>query len=260
MTATLSASLIAAAVLWPVAADARTTPSDPGADVPTVAHKPRIPHGGDLPGNAGWASTNWSGYAETGSNFTSITGRWTVPAVSPTRGSSYSSNWIGIDGYNNSNLIQTGTESDYVNGTAYYAAWWEILPANETRISMPVNPGDVMTASIAQTSGTTWTITIADTTTTQSFTTTQTYTGPRTSAEWIEEAPTVNNKVAQLAHFGPTAFDPGTVDGHSANLVPSEAGVMIQNRRQVSTPSVPDVDGDGFGVAYGPTAPAAPAS
>ena len=43
----------------------------------------------------------------------------------------YSSSWIGIDGLANRDLIQTGTDSDYVDGSPHYDAWWEILPAAE---------------------------------------------------------------------------------------------------------------------------------
>ena len=51
-----------------------------------------------------------------------------------------SSAWIGVDGFNNSNLIQTGTEEDYYSGAAHYNAWWEILPASETALA-EVGPG-----------------------------------------------------------------------------------------------------------------------
>lgn len=249
--ATVSAAgLAVATLLAPVAADA-------GA----VFHKPRIASGSHTSKNAGWASTNWSGYAETGTGFSSITGSWHVPTVSATRSASYSSNWIGIDGYNNSSLIQTGTESDYYRGSAHYAVWWEILPAAETPIaSMPVHPGDVINASIVHGAGTSWTITIADATTGKSFTTTQTYTGAQTSAEWIEEAPSVGGRIATLAHFTGATFDSGTVNGADAGLTASEAGVMVQHGVQVSTPSAPDADTDGFAVAYGAKAPAPPAS
>ena len=73
----------------------------------------------------GWASSNWSGYAETcKAPYTEVSGNWTVPSVSGPNGS-YSAAWVGIDGYTNSSLIQTGTEQD-VSGTgqASYAAWW----------------------------------------------------------------------------------------------------------------------------------------
>src|SRR3954467_4499147 len=151
---------------------------------PAVFHHPYIP--GHAVRSAGWSASNWSGYAKAG-NYTSATAQWVVPSVSATTQASYSSAWVGIDGFNNSSLIQTGTESDYYSGAAHYNAWWEILPAAETRInSITVRPGDVMTASITKNNGTLWTITINDTSNGQSFTTQQTYTGPGSSVEWIE--------------------------------------------------------------------------
>jgi len=224
-----------------------------------IAHKPRIPV--EAPTREGWASSNWSGYAVSGSGLNSATGQWVVQSVSASRGSSYSSQWVGIDGFNNSDLIQTGTESDYYNGSAHYDAWWEILPAAETVISgMTVHPGDAMSASVQLVSGTSWRITIADTTTGASFTIMQTYTGPRTSAEWIEEAPTVGGRVATLAHYQLTTFDPGTLDGKNPGLTSADSGVMVQKNRQVSTPSNPDHDTDGFNMQYGATAPTPPSS
>src|SRR6185437_9430350 len=196
-----------------------------------------------------------------GAPYNSITGTWTVPAAGSTSKATYSSNWIGIDGFNNSSLIQTGTESDYAHGRATYAAWWEILPAAETRISsLTVSPGDVMTASITKGSSSSWNITLTDTTTRKSFSTVQTYTGPQTSAEWIEEAPQVGGTIAPLAHYGQSTFDPGTVNGGNPHLTTGDSGVMVQKRVQVSTPSNPDGDTDGFNVSYGSTVPAAPAS
>jgi len=235
---------------------------------PVVAHHPRIAashgQGGSGGGAAGWASSNWSGYAVTGANgtYTSVTGQWTVPSVSSTRSATYSSNWIGIDGFNDSNLIQTGTESDYYSGSAHYYAWWEILPAAETRISsISVQPGDVMTAAINQVSAGVFTIVITDTRGSQTFTTQQSYKGQLSSAEWIEEAPSLGGRIATLAHYkSPTPFDPGTANGASPHLVASEGGVMIQGRSQVSTPSAPDGDADGFNMAYGSSAPSPPSS
>jgi len=209
--------------------------------------------------DAGWTSSNWSGYAKTGT-YSSATAQWVVPSVAPAKGSTYSSNWVGIDGFNNSNLIQTGTESDYYNGSAHYDAWWEILPAAETVIpSITVRPGDVMTASITKGSGSTWTITIKDTSNGQSFTTQQTYSGPGSSVEWIEEAPSIGGRVATLAHYSsPATFDPGTANGGNPGLTAADSGAMVQHRAQVSTPSNPDGDTDGFNMAYGSTAPAPP--
>jgi hypothetical protein len=211
-----------------------------------------------------WTSTNWSGYAVPGTGFRNATGRWNVPKVgTPNRLSSnyFSSTWVGIDGFTNSNLIQAGTEQDWINGTPVYMAWWEILPAPETPISMAVHPGDAMSVSI--TSGVpNWTITVADTTTGKSFTTQQAYTGPLTSVEWIQEAPTIGSRVAKLAPDGNVSFDLGTANGASPGLVSSESGVMFHRLKQISTPSLPDRDtsADGFAVAYGSVAPPAPNS
>ena len=250
-------SLVAVAIA--VAASGLPLAGAATAAAPAISHQTRIP--GPKVHNAGWSSSNWSGYAKSGS-YTSATATWVVPSVSATRSSSYSSAWVGIDGFTNSSLIQTGTESDYYNGSAHYNAWWEILPAAETPItSFAVHPGDVMTASIAKGSGSSWTIQINDNTTGGSFATTQNYSGPGTSVEWIEEAPTVGGRVATLAHYSsPDLFDPGTANGVSPGLTAADGGVMVQKRAQVSTPSVPDSEGDGFNVSYGSTAPPAPSS
>ncbi len=242
-----------------------------GSSVATLPmNAPRIgagkPHGGGGSTSSGWSSTNWSGYAlssATNGTYHAISGQWVVPAVLAGHGSTYSSSWIGIDGFNNSSLIQTGTEQDYSQGSAHYYAWWEILPAAETKISpsqYPVQPGDHMSANIKNNGNGTWTITLADSTENWSFTTTQSYSGPGTSAEWIEEAPTIGGRVATLANYGQATFNPGTVNGGNPALMSSESGVMIQKRKQMSTPSLPDSDTDGFNVAYGSKAPSPPAS
>lgn len=250
-------SLAAAAIA--VVASGLPLASAATAAAPVISHHTRIP--GPAVHNAGWSSSNWSGYAKSGS-YSSATAHWVVPSVSATHGSSYSSAWVGIDGFTNSNLIQTGTESDYYNGSAHYNAWWEILPAAETPISsITVRPNDVMTASITKGTGNSWTITINDTTTGKSFTTVQNYTGPGASVEWIEEAPTVGGHVATLAHYSsPDTFDPGTANGANPLLTAADGGTMVQKNRVVSTPSIPDTDTDGFNMAYGSTAPSPPST
>ncbi len=270
--------------------------SSPVATVaPVISHGVRVPV--TVPGLAvdaqlnTWAASNWSGYAETGT-FTGVSGTWTVPAVSASSSSTYSSAWIGVDGFNDNNLIQTGTEQDYYSGSAHYNAWWEILPAAETEISpstYPVTPGDRMSASIYETSATessghgrhgssehVWVIKISDTTKGWSFTTSQGYSGAGSSAEWIMEAPEVGGRIATLAHY--TISPPsGTGDFDSAGTLKSivssgsptynaagltysnDSGVMIQNKVQVSTPGDPDTAGTAFNVAYGSTLPGTPA-
>jgi hypothetical protein len=231
------------------------------AAAPVITNHPREASSGAVTA-AGWESSNWSGYAVTGNApYTAVTDTWVVPTVSPTAGATYSSSWVGIDGFNDDDLIQTGTEQDYYHGSAHYSAWWEILPAAETEItSITVRPGNVMKAAITRGSGSLWTIAIDDTTSGASFTTVRSYRGPASSAEWIEEAPTVGNNVATLAHYGKTAFNPLTARGVDPELVSSEAGVMVQHGVQVSTPSVPDPARNGFAIAYGSSQPPPPSS
>ncbi len=269
--------------------------ASPGAAAaPVITHAARITVGTDAPGLHGavrdtWSSSNWSGYAETGS-FTGVTSTWTVPSVAVASSTTYSATWIGVDGYNDGDLIQTGTEQDYYSGSAHYDAWWEILPAAETEISTtkyPVTPGDRMSAAIYETATTTggrfrrgtehiWSITISDTTRSWSFTTDQGYSGPGSSAEWVVEAPEVNGAIASLSHY---SFSPPTNTGDFDNagiltgIVSSgspkyataalnyqnDAGVMIQNGAQVSTPGEPDGAQTAFNAVYGSSQPGMPA-
>ena len=229
-----------------------------------IAHQPRAPilPSGASTSSAGWTSSNWSGYAITGGHdaFKSVAGSWVVPTVSPSQVSTFSSSWLGIDGFNNSNLIQTGTEQDYYVGSAHYFAWWEILPASEAVITaFSVQPGDRITASIHKNTTSVWTISITDSRS-GSFAINRNYQGLRSSVEWIEEAPNVNGGTARLAHYGAVTFDPGTVNGANPGLTAADAGVMVQHGTHVSTPSSPDSDTDGFSCAYGSSSPPPPPS
>jgi len=214
--------------------------------------------------HAATASTNWSGYGIAGS-FTSVSGSWTVPTVAPSTVPTYSSTWIGIDGLANRNLIQTGTESDFVNGHARYDAWWEVLPAAEKVIvSVPVNPGDHVSASIARTTGKNagkkWTIVLTDTTSSTSFSFTRSYRGPGSSAEWIQERPQLGRTLSSLASYGSVTFSGITANGTDPRLTAAAAISMVSSTgtQVISAPSAPSALGDAFSVAFGALAPAAP--
>jgi hypothetical protein len=131
-----------------------------------------------------------------------------VQAAAPTTKATYSSQWIGIGGFfsGDGSLIQTGTESDYNGGASYYA-WYELLPASETPISMAVKPGDVMYANISLAAHTTntWVVSIYDQTSHGGFAQFVTYSSSKLSAEWIEERPELCSAVCtltSLANFG----------------------------------------------------------
>lgn len=197
--------------------------------------------------NSGWMSANWAGYIVQHGPYTSVTGQWTVPGVSTSQ-SGFSAVWLGVDGVTNDHLIQVGTEQDSLFGDTSYSAWWEILPAPAVEItSFHVHPGDRITASITRVSATRWQIRIVDAGH-GSYTTTRTYIGRGTSAEWILEAPVVNDRQSRLAQHGPVVFDHATANGHNPNLSTSQSGTLVQFHRQVAITSAPDAQRDGFTV------------
>jgi Peptidase A4 family len=172
--------------------------------------------------------------------------------------------WVGIDGGNGGNaLIQAGFNetpdpNDPNNPKGFVIQpWWEILPAAETYItSVSIQPGDRVTVTIVQVSGTDWRITLTDDTNGGTFTTDQTYTGPAATAEWILEALTVGGNIAPLAPFSPAATFSGLgFTGTSTNL---QKVVMVASHggNQVATPSA--LTPNGFNVAYGSSAPPPP--
>ena len=67
-------------------------------------------------------SSNWAGYANTeatGGNIYEVTAEWDIPTVtcSETSGTAWQAEWIGIDGFGNGNVSQTGSLA-YCSGTA----------------------------------------------------------------------------------------------------------------------------------------------
>ncbi|MCS7460950.1 G1 family endopeptidase [Paenibacillus doosanensis] len=211
---------------------------------------------------AGWTSANWSGYAvkKTKKNSCrSISAYWRVPRIRASESDKYSSTWIGIDGFGNSSLIQTGTEQHYKNGKAHYYAWWEILPAAETRIPHKVSAGDWMYASISRRSGANrWRIVLANRTQGWVFSKTVAYSGPALTAEWIMEAPSLNNQITNLAKYTRLPFTRCRLNRSNPRLKSAQRGVMVQNGKTVSTPSLPSKSKDGFFAAYGSRTPRPP--
>jgi hypothetical protein len=179
-------------------------------------------------------SSNWSGYVDTSSTqFTGASAQWVVPTVQPSQGSTDSSTWVGVDGDENPDLIQTGTATDTFNNTATYFAWFEILPAPATPV-MSVNAGDSITASVEETTTAgKWEIKISDTTQNNTFDETVSYSGPGTSAEWIEEAPTVGNGIATLSNFGTAHFSNIAETTMNSSAVTQSAIEMVDNTGKV---------------------------
>ena len=206
-------------------------------------------------------SQNWSGYVATPGPYTAASVNFTVPSLDPgAPGQGMLSEWVGIDGADNGSLIQAGvTEVPDPGTTAGFDlfAWWEVLPAaNQPIMSVTVSPGDQVSITIWQVSGTSWDIRLTDTTNGQSYTQDVDYTGPGTSAEWIVEAPTDSQTRQQLplAPYSPAVNFSGFSATGGTTAV-SEV-VMEQEGQQVSAPCA--LTAAGFSVAYGGTAPPGP--
>jgi hypothetical protein len=239
-----------------------------GLGVLVPAHKGQV-----LPLHGGTTdSLNWSGYAVTpsGGGVTAVSSTFTVPSaglVPP----GFAATWTGIGGYNTSDLIQAGTaEQSAPNnpllGPQYYA-WYELLPAGETQLTgcsgdanCTVTPGEDITVSIKQVSGSTWSIAMTDAGH-WSWSKDVTYASSESSGEWILEAPTLAVAQTLMApvgtvHFGPTStYTAGGATNTIAagNPTQIDLGTGVVNE---ATPSALAPDGQSFNdCAYAQTCP-----
>jgi hypothetical protein len=157
-------------------------------------------------------SQNWSGYAiETNlrapqSNVVSdVQGTWTVPVVTCAANTTYSAAWVGIDGYSDATVEQTGTEHNCINGQPFYYAWYEIYPQLPHQITLTIHPGDTISGEVNYANGG-FTLKLNDLTTGNTFSTFQIVRANRQSAEWIAEAPASARAILPLANFGTIPF------------------------------------------------------
>jgi hypothetical protein len=200
------------------------------ASATSAAHSvPRI-HLRDGHGRVNSTSTNWSGYATTGSRYTSVAGSWKEPSVScGSSQTAYSSFWVGIDGDTTNTVEQTGTDSDCSSGTPTYYAWYEMYPKFPVNLSNPVRPGDSLSATVTTNGSGSFTLTISDSTQHWSFTTNQTSKKARLgSAEWIAEAPSGSGGVLPLADFGTVNFSSCTANGVNISSNPNVDEIVME--------------------------------
>lgn len=209
-----------------------------------------------------YESDNWAGYAVVGNAFTEARGSWTVPSVNcsvnPNGAASF---WVGIDGWDNNTVEQTGTESQ-CNGTdlATYA-WYEFAPKRGVTIkNMPVTPGEDMEAKVHY-NGSRFEVTIVDLTTGKYFRTSATEPrAKRASAEWIAES----NGYSGLPDFGAAGFGKDftrAIDTNAATDATTSGPIAAFGKRvQVAilghknadeaVPSFLSFDGSSFSVTY----------
>jgi hypothetical protein len=211
-------------------------------------------------------STNWGGYAVTGpsGSVTMVSGSWVEPKVVGSCPSSarYASFWVGIDGYSSSTVEQTGTDVDCSGGQAAYYAWYEFYPAASVNIgSVPIHPGDVISAKVTS-SGASFKVSLTDATTRKSFSITKTVGGAkRDSAEWIVESPEICSTtctIAKLTDFGTADLkgtNEATVSGTTAHIGKFSTVVEItlmnsSNTKVRAMPSALSSGGSSFTVVW----------
>lgn len=171
-------------------------------------------------------SSNWSGYVATGGTFSAVSASWIVPTTVCSERTTYSAQWIGIDGDPSDSVEQDGTEADCFGGTASYDAWYEIYgddaldDGDEVELSpasYPVAPGDAISASVNFSNGV-WTLAVADGTENWQFSTPVAWPGAaQSSAEWIAERPEVGSRLSSLADFGSVTFNAATATDAAAS-------------------------------------------
>ena len=165
-------------------------------------------------------SNNWSGavdFSAKGTPYKWVGGQWTVPNPhAPAAGSYYASEWVGIDGWGSSDVLQAGTETQITEVLWFKIAnvytWWEWFPAGEMAITnLPVSPGDVMYCLICVNSTTSATVYFSNQAT--GVSTNFTITAPGGTilagnvAEWVVERPTVSGSAASLTDYDVVYFD-----------------------------------------------------
>jgi Peptidase A4 family len=207
-------------------------------------------------------SDNWSGYAVVGTAFTEARGSWRIPrvncAVNPNGAVSF---WVGIDGWNNDTVEQTGTESQCNGYEPVTYAWYEFVPkAGVTIRSVKVSPGEDMEADVRY-NGLEFVVTIWDLTTGRYFRTSAAVPrAKRASAEWIAES----NGYTGLPDFDAVRFGNDFTKADDTNFASDATAsgpigafgkrvqVSILGRKNVdeAVPSLLSFDGTSFTVTY----------
>jgi hypothetical protein len=182
-------------------------------------------------------SDNWSGYAATGSNgaFHSITANWTQPTGHCSSGTTYSSFWVGLDGYSSDSVEQTGSEVDCSGRTPQYYSWYEMYPAFPVNFSNTVKAGDSFTGTVTFSGTNTYTLTLTDHTQGWTKTITKKHSGlARSSAEVITEAPSSSSGPLPLTDFGTVTYSSSAANGTSLGSQ-SPQGIFINGEDTTSS-------------------------
>jgi hypothetical protein len=184
-----------------------------------------VPHtrAADAPANLG-VSANWSGYVATGARFSGVAGSWTVPSarcLTSSRRATAAAFWVGLGGAlpGSRRIEQVGTAYGCnLDGSVTHFAWYELWPKRPVPLSMDVEAGDRIRASV-RLDGVKATLTLVDLTSGRRFSrTTRVPLPDASSAEWIGEAPAVETAVGTrlvpLTTFSRVTFSRATASAN----------------------------------------------
>jgi hypothetical protein len=211
------------------------------------------------------SSQNWSGYVVETSfaspqnrAVNSVVGRWTIPTVTAsTSADTFSSIWVGIDGYSDSTVEQVGTEQDWTGSGQQNYVWFEMYPHGAFEIvGFPIAPNDQFGARVTYIGGSTFVLSITNFTQGVYYRVPTRYTKSRTaqrnSAEWVVEAP-YSGAILPLADFGTVTMTAckATLNNHTGAIGDSswqnDAITMVTtNGATKARPSVLSPDGASF--------------
>jgi hypothetical protein len=244
-------TLVLAGGAWKIQADVQPTAQTVAPRSGTAPAQTQPDTTSTTPARISDTSSNWSGYVANGGTYTSVTGTWTVPTVGTTTGAD--ATWVGIGGVSGTDLIQAGTQATSVGGSVTYEAWIEMLPDSSRTISLAVAPGDSVTVTITEQSSGRWLIAMLNNTTKASYQRTVSYSSSRSSAEWIQEAPSSGRSIIPLDDFGTVRFTGASAvrDGATLNLSALGAApvAMVNGAGQaIALPSALGADGSTFTV------------
>lgn len=184
-------------------------------------------------GTTSWETPNWAGYAVTQAKttFRSVSASFYVPYLDctgvPANNSTASSQWVGLDGWSDGTVEQTGLLSACVPDSTgqpapSYSVFFETYPKAAYYGVMVVHPGDALTASVSYSSSThKYAFTVKDSTIGQTFSHAQPCpagsTCARSSAEVISEAPmdSTTGNILPLADIQAATFSSATVTNSS---------------------------------------------
>ncbi len=244
----LTAALLLIGLMVPLSASAASRASSKHVSVP--AQHSSLPV---FVNKSPATSTNWAGYAASGSNgqFTKVSAKWTQPTVKCGSSNTYSVFWVGLDGFNSSTVEQTGSAGFCQGGSPDYFAWYEVYPKEPIiQINKPVQPGDAMSASATALGGSSFKLVISDRQQGWTYNTTQTLSGAAlSSAEVIAEAPS-SGGVLPLADFGTVHFSSSMVNGKPIGSFNPQEIVMVTSQGMVKAQPSPLKHGTKFSVKW----------